>query len=671
MKHRVGKKFGDTLVEVTIAIGIFSMVAVAVVAVVSGGTSGAQSNLESTVAREEMDAQAEALRFIQNAAISEIGEKSTDNNTDTAIWNAIVKHAVDPTESVLTFDNIGECGKNIYEGNTLKNQKAFIINTRKLRTGNPSEIVVPYSSSLFKTTPTYPRIIYEESKNDNSLIGQDTGDTIKSVEGLYIVAVKNAISGDSATNIVNGTEIKKRSAYYDFYIRSCWYGAGSNAPTTISTVVRLYNPDVATEGIEPHYEKMGYHDDILFRNGCPDGASCTGSQTAMQVETGSEKNLPELSNFKWKGYSFAGTWCTVAVQPDQTCTGVSYAAGSTYTVPGGYIKNNERNNGNALVLYATWKTNPTVYVNYDANATDANGAMNATSARGGTDYTVVDSNYTRSKYTFDGWCRDKTSCTNKLKVGDKIELPVDENITLYAQWKIKPSNTITFACGDGTVVNDADLDQEVYKDNPTNLRAVAKMCTAPTNHSFAKWTQSTCTTDPKEYGNKAQFTYKDKCSGVTLTAQWKSNNLTLISGLSIDNEGFTHSQSFDKSTYTKLTATGKATISYKSCHSSSMGNATGYVDLVVTYADAKGERHAHSTTHLISKTFTVDNWIDGEVSADFNETVSIPNVDKDHKDLAVEFQSNAHNIHCALESGDWRAYYHKSITNLNVILTGS
>ena len=50
------KRVGDTLVEVTLAIGIFSMVAIAVVAVVSGSTSGAQSALETTVTREQIDA---------------------------------------------------------------------------------------------------------------------------------------------------------------------------------------------------------------------------------------------------------------------------------------------------------------------------------------------------------------------------------------------------------------------------------------------------------------------------------------------------------------------------------------------------------------------------------------------------------------------------------------
>ena len=71
MKCFLGKKHrGDTLVEVSLAIGIFSMVAIAAVSVINGSTNGAQSSLESTITREEIDGQAEALRFIQSAYVS-------------------------------------------------------------------------------------------------------------------------------------------------------------------------------------------------------------------------------------------------------------------------------------------------------------------------------------------------------------------------------------------------------------------------------------------------------------------------------------------------------------------------------------------------------------------------------------------------------------------------
>ena len=75
-------KRGDTLIEVMLAVGIFSMVAVAVVAVMSGGTSSAQTALETTLAREEINTQAEALRFIQS---SYIAEKDNENGIEKII----------------------------------------------------------------------------------------------------------------------------------------------------------------------------------------------------------------------------------------------------------------------------------------------------------------------------------------------------------------------------------------------------------------------------------------------------------------------------------------------------------------------------------------------------------------------------------------------------------
>ncbi len=85
-----GKKLGDTLVEVTIAIGIFSLVAIAVVSVVSNSTSSAQANLENTVTREEIDAQAEAIRFIHDSYVMDTAETPVYKE----IWDHIASKAV-------------------------------------------------------------------------------------------------------------------------------------------------------------------------------------------------------------------------------------------------------------------------------------------------------------------------------------------------------------------------------------------------------------------------------------------------------------------------------------------------------------------------------------------------------------------------------------------------
>ena len=78
-------KKGDTLVEVTIAIGIFSLIAISVASVMNSSSSGAQLSLETTLAREEIDTQAEAIRFIHNAYTT---HKETSDNAQslTSLW---------------------------------------------------------------------------------------------------------------------------------------------------------------------------------------------------------------------------------------------------------------------------------------------------------------------------------------------------------------------------------------------------------------------------------------------------------------------------------------------------------------------------------------------------------------------------------------------------------
>ena len=86
-------KKGDTLIEVLLAVGIFSMIAISVVAVMSGGTSEAQLALETTLTREEIDAQAEALRYIHDSYISD--KNSENSNLPTVnLWKRITGNAI-------------------------------------------------------------------------------------------------------------------------------------------------------------------------------------------------------------------------------------------------------------------------------------------------------------------------------------------------------------------------------------------------------------------------------------------------------------------------------------------------------------------------------------------------------------------------------------------------
>ena len=256
-------KKGDTLIEVTLAIGIFSMVAVSVVAVMGNGTAGAETALETTLTREEIDAQADALRFIHSSYLS---DHKHEDDRYSKLWTAITEKAIDlkssnvdiVTYSPTTCDALYTKG----EGDTnspLGNQNAFVINTDYLGSysndpfnGSDKETliknavkkaVVRYNddNNKFKIASTYPHLIYQNQKNeteDQSVL-TDNYDNFARAEGIYVIAVK-----DAGTEITGEDSFETVSAFYDFYIRTCWYGVGDEFPSTISTVIRLYNPDV-------------------------------------------------------------------------------------------------------------------------------------------------------------------------------------------------------------------------------------------------------------------------------------------------------------------------------------------------------------------------------------------------------------------------------------------
>ena len=234
-------KKGDTLIEVTIAIGIFSMIAIGVASVMSSGSSGSQTALETTLAREEIDVQAEALRFIHSARIS--SRSDSDNPYDT-IWNAITASAIDggTMDASTAQFNPSSCQAlyNRENDNSVFAQHAFILNPRALDSSQNGVFRASEASdaSVFTPTTTHPRLVFDASGNNLR------------AEGIYVIAVK-----DAGTNIVGYDSAEP--AFYDFYIRTCWYGSDNERPSTISTVIRLYSPPaVASKPSSPGNGQM-------------------------------------------------------------------------------------------------------------------------------------------------------------------------------------------------------------------------------------------------------------------------------------------------------------------------------------------------------------------------------------------------------------------------------
>src|SRR6476661_972947 len=72
---------GDTIIEVMFAVAIFAMVAVGCLSIMNQGMATAQRSLEVTLVRQQMDAQAEALRYIHQAYVASYDKNTTPTGT--------------------------------------------------------------------------------------------------------------------------------------------------------------------------------------------------------------------------------------------------------------------------------------------------------------------------------------------------------------------------------------------------------------------------------------------------------------------------------------------------------------------------------------------------------------------------------------------------------------
>ena len=283
-------KHGDTLVEVIIALAIFATLAVMAIHTMNVGMEQAERSLEITMARNEIDAQAEAIRFIQNNYVAE-REHQEAKQQYSALWRKIVNTYTiaangghfKSEDYDINNQNIKTCN-DAYDkqmGGSARNganRQAFAINTRLLEpsTGlnkppnaepDPAHdytrdllplILIDRAAKngneyILRPAKVYPRGIYSTLKLgyiDDTVLGgismtDDTETTLAEtqiyrklqwLEGVWVVAV-----GGDNTNIIRSTN---NFEFFDFYIRTCWQAVGLDAPSTLTTIVRLYNPEV-------------------------------------------------------------------------------------------------------------------------------------------------------------------------------------------------------------------------------------------------------------------------------------------------------------------------------------------------------------------------------------------------------------------------------------------
>ena len=184
---------GDTLVEVLLGVTIFSLVAVVALETMNRGMAIAQYSLETTLVRQQVDAQAEMLRYAHDMK-NDTWKKLVDNNS-------VSVSAVNGNEGNLGVEKCPD---------DFSTKEFALAATPSLA----SKISILNNPGDYKAAETYARI------------DSDT----KKTYGISVRLVKPSTATGS-----------RDSNKYDAYIKACWMPVGSKMPATIGTIVRLYD----------------------------------------------------------------------------------------------------------------------------------------------------------------------------------------------------------------------------------------------------------------------------------------------------------------------------------------------------------------------------------------------------------------------------------------------
>ena len=184
---------GDTIIEVLLAVTVFSLVAVGGITIMNQGTNTAQRAVEITLVRQQIDAQTEALRAVHQA------EARSEDNNPTSTWNSITG----PTATSYSGESCPADQASLPSG-------AFALNPAKAEVLNGTTWFNQYSPI---TDPPYAKVNATTSY------------------GIWIERTADVTTTPSSTDA---------PGVYTFRIRACWEGAGLSTPMRLETVVRLY-----------------------------------------------------------------------------------------------------------------------------------------------------------------------------------------------------------------------------------------------------------------------------------------------------------------------------------------------------------------------------------------------------------------------------------------------
>lgn len=203
---------GDTLIEVLFAVTVFSLVAVGGLGIMSQGTTTAQRALEITLVRQEIDAQAETLRFMHDSYVAAYqSDTGYPTNTPAGQWKLMLDSIIGTGAANASEFGVGSVCPNPPGG-------SFILNSRAV------SFVAPGEGRL------QPAQIF--AKAQYSMLNGQT--VLTASEGIWIEAVRSPVDTTDAT--------QAKAGFIDFHIRACWDSPGQSVPVMLGTIVRLYEP---------------------------------------------------------------------------------------------------------------------------------------------------------------------------------------------------------------------------------------------------------------------------------------------------------------------------------------------------------------------------------------------------------------------------------------------
>lgn len=301
----------------------------------------------------------------------------------------------------------------------------------------------------FKSVAYAPGKAYNRSNNDLVDAKMDVNGSVTAIGAIYTTKGGADICSSNGTGkyIQQGAPGTATATYQ--------YNANSSAVTIPITAAKLHNAD--STYTETAASKAG--DTYVYANGKwalkgneititfdPNGGA--GSMEPMSVNPGVGNKLTG-NTFTRENYTFTG-WNTAA-----DGTGTAYADGDTV------------NFSADTTLYAQWTQNPVITF----NANGGKGTMGTQTVKPNEATALTANSFTRADYDFTGWNTAKDGTGTAYT--DKANITTNENVTLYAQWKLHKYH-VRWLNWDDTVLQEGDYTCEDWAewnlDNDTPSR---------------------------------------------------------------------------------------------------------------------------------------------------------------------------------------------------------